>query len=72
MLFCRVGVYRGGVFRFLLRFGAAFPQQPPRLLFVPPLPFHPCVESTTGVVSFAGDARLANWHAPTTFVVHGA
>jgi len=69
-MFLRHGVYRGAAFRFLIRFGSAFPRAAPQVQFVAPVPFHPCVNADTGVVSFKFDDKLGSvaWSPDTHFV----
>jgi ubiquitin-protein ligase len=69
-MFLRHGVFRGAAFRFLIRFGSAFPRAAPQVQFVAPVPFHPCVNADTGVVSFKFDDKLGAgaWSPETHFV----
>lgn len=69
-MFLRHGVYRGAAFRFVIRFPSAFPRAAPQVQFVAPVPFHPCVNADTGVVSFKFDAKLGSgvWSPDNCFV----
>jgi ubiquitin-protein ligase len=67
-MFVRHGPYRGAVLRLVLRFASTFPRAPPQVAFVEPIPFHPMVNASTGIVSFAADSKLAAWSHETCFV----
>lgn len=69
-MFVRHGVYRGAAFRFVIRFPSAFPRAAPQVQFVAPVPFHPCVNADTGVVSFKFDEKLGSgvWSPENCFV----
>jgi ubiquitin-protein ligase len=67
-MFVRHGPYRGAVLRVVLRFASSFPRAPPQVAFVEPIPYHPMVSPSTGIVSFAADSKLAAWSHETCFV----
>lgn len=58
-IFVRQGLYRGGIFKFVLQFPPSYPEAPPGLSFTTPV-FHPLVDLSTGKVDLS--LLYPDWH----------
>jgi ubiquitin-protein ligase len=70
-IFVRRGLYRNGIFRFVLKLQKAYNalNAHPEITFTPPV-FNPLIHPQTGVLDITCDTSMQEWKPDTHFIVH--